>query len=821
MPSTAPLGQATTVVMAVDSTSRISLYGGGDKLSEQAIDPADPPLTVQTLSFGATDPGGLQPGAILLEQVSLWTIPLIDQYGALYSGNLNWTQPVENTPKPVVSIPTALSVREGDTLQIPVTKSGAGACTVQLRTIGASATTPVDYTGFLSPVTFGVNDTVVNVPLPTIADAPGVDAGDETLRLELSLAGSTDATLGNSSATITILEPPRVSVPISVSVREGNVLSLIVSKAGTGACSVTWRTLSGTGPTGATVASGDYTGVSATTLSFSASETQKTVTVTTLTDAVAEGPETFSILLENPTGCTITTGTCTVTILDPNAPEEPEQTALTVAVGFASAANCGLGYPIYKVTTLANSGTGSLRDACSVAGRMIIFEIAGRIVLTPGRDNRLDVKSNITIAGETAPAPGITVQGNEVKTTGSNVRISHITFERGYSDDVENGQLNSNVDVAKIAEGTARMTVNGQTVVWEGTPTVTSNIHFYHCAFYWGSDETVQHWPSLSRRIDGISYHDCIFAEPLWKPSNYDSTLANHWKVDNKPFQAQHNYGVLFGYGTKRADMQYCLFCDMDMREPFVDHTTSIVLANMIASNCRKGATIQQNPNPGAFLLTVKGYLCISGPNTGSATTYGGLQWLQYADQQPDGTAVFAEKLYGWKGGADNNTYNKPQEKVLIAHKDSTGKDIQPYWLNGTTKVLCMVNSAPIDTEPATKGLDTPEEIYDRAVLNVGPRPKEIRALIAGDTTIGNKNVARTIKQLKNKTGKWVNHQDEDHAGGFYKPTSVTRTFTSTATFPDGTLIGLPPAGAATPTATGRANQKAWLRKFLDRIQND
>ena len=257
-------------------------------------------MTVASLRFGATEPNGYDPGTFLMEQVSGWTFPLVDSHALPVSADLNYVQVSPPTVKPVVSIPAILTVKEGETLQIPVTKEGAGACTVQLRTIGVSAVTPTDYTGFLLPVAFGVNDTVVTVPLVTIADTE--DDPDQTLKIELSLAGSTDCTLGNSNGIITITEPPRISVPTTASVKEGNVLSVIVTKLGSGACSVTWRTSSDT----ATVLSSDYTGVSATTLNFTSVETSKTITVQTLTDAFVEGNEFFYIFIENPVNCKVT-----------------------------------------------------------------------------------------------------------------------------------------------------------------------------------------------------------------------------------------------------------------------------------------------------------------------------------------------------------------------------------------------------------------------------------------------------------------------------------------------------------------------------------
>ena len=314
MPNTAPRGESVTVLMTVDSTSRIALYSGGTKISEQAVGNNTPsiPLTVAALRFGATEPNGYTPGSFLIEQVSGWISPLAENDAMLVSSDLNYIPPVAEVPKPVVSIPASLSVKEGDTLQIPITKDGVGACSVQLRTIGVTATTPADYTGFIQVFNFGVNDTVINVPLVTILDAE--PEGDHKLKIELSLP--TDCTLGNSSGEITITEPPRVSVPTTASVKEGGILSLIVSKVGTGACSVTWRTSAET----AFVHLSDYVGQDAVILSFGANETQKTITVTTLTDALVEGTEYFNIFLENPSGCTITTAACRVSLLDANSP---------------------------------------------------------------------------------------------------------------------------------------------------------------------------------------------------------------------------------------------------------------------------------------------------------------------------------------------------------------------------------------------------------------------------------------------------------------------------------------------------------------------
>jgi hypothetical protein len=75
--------------------------------------------------------------------------------------------------------------------------------------------------------------------------------------------------------------------------------------------------------------------------------------------------------------------------------------------GFGAATTGGAGKPIYRVTTLADSGPGSLREAVSSSNRCIVFDVAGDIVLT----RQIYVGGAfVTIDGFTAPAPGITLR---------------------------------------------------------------------------------------------------------------------------------------------------------------------------------------------------------------------------------------------------------------------------------------------------------------------------------------------------------------------------------------------------------------------------
>lgn len=137
---------------------------------------------------------------------------------------------------------------------------------------------------------------------------------------------------------------------------------------------------------------------------------------------------------------------------------------------------------VYRVTHLNDSGPGSLRDAVSASGRVIVFDVGGIIRI----DQPLVFSAGLTIAGQTAPGGGITVYGNRVSFSGANNTICrYIRFRMGIDGD-------SGADAVGLANG--------------------SDLIFDHVSASWGRDET------FSISGDGavrITLQDCLIAQGL------------------------------------------------------------------------------------------------------------------------------------------------------------------------------------------------------------------------------------------------------------------------------------------------------------------
>ena len=201
---------------------------------------------------------------------------------------------------------------EGDTLAFAVTLSrvATGSVTVDYATADGTAAAGQDYTALSGTLTFAAGETEKSVSVATLADRT-LDDG-ETLTLTISNASG--ATIGNAAATGTLVDvPPLPTIGVAdASANEGDTLAFAVtlSEATTVAVTVAYATADGGATAGA-----DYTAASGT-LTFAPGDTEKTVAVALLHDALAEGNETLTLSLSNASRATIADGQATGTVTD-------------------------------------------------------------------------------------------------------------------------------------------------------------------------------------------------------------------------------------------------------------------------------------------------------------------------------------------------------------------------------------------------------------------------------------------------------------------------------------------------------------------------
>ena len=104
------------------------------------------------------------------------------------------------------------------------------------------------------------------------------------------------------------------------------------------------------------------------------------------------------------------------------------------AEGYGAYATGGRGGDVYVVTSLNNSGAGTLRDALNTvpaAGRTIVFAVSGYIPVVS--DTNFQVPNNVTIAGQTAPGDGIGLKGGRMLIKGNNTIMRHFRIRHGKS----------------------------------------------------------------------------------------------------------------------------------------------------------------------------------------------------------------------------------------------------------------------------------------------------------------------------------------------------------------------------------------------------
>ena len=240
-----------------------------------------------------------------------------------------------------------------------------------------------------------------------------------------------------------------------------------------------------------------------------------------------------------------------------NTEIEPQKSSTQIlafadAMGWAATTKGGRGGKIIKVTNLKKDGVGSFKNAVeSHEPRIIVFEVGGIIDL----DGSVIVLRNpyITIMGQTAPDPGITLIKGGMSIQTHEIIIQHIRVRPG-----ENKQPKKSG--------------------WEVDGINTNGAHHViidHCSFSWATDEN----PSASGcRFEGNNLEE-------WR-QNTSHTITFSYNIiaeglsHSSHAKGEHSKGSLIHDNTTEIAIIANLFASNVQRNPFFKGGAQGVIVN-------------------------------------------------------------------------------------------------------------------------------------------------------------------------------------------------------------------------------------------------
>ncbi len=192
------------------------------------------------------------------------------------------------------------------------------------------------------------------------------------------------------------------------------------------------------------------------------------------------------------------------------------------ALGFGSIATGGRNGTVFHVTTLADSGPGSFRDAVSSSGRTIVFDVGGYIAL----NSAVACKGNLTIAGQTAPGGGIGFKGGEISFAGQgNIIMRHVRIRPG------SDTASSNDDALSLYQA--------------------KNAIFDHCSIEFAPWNNIDGVGDSTHVITNITFMNCLIADPTYQQFGcHSESVGGTWSWFYNVFANSHNRNPLAKVNT-------------------------------------------------------------------------------------------------------------------------------------------------------------------------------------------------------------------------------------------------------------------------------
>ncbi len=275
------------------------------------------------------------------------------------------------------------------------------------------------------------------------------------------------------------------------------------------------------------------------------------------------------------------------------------------ALGFGANVTGGRGGTVYHVTTLADSGAGSFRDAVSHSHRIIVFDVGGYIKL----NSAVSCSGNLTIAGQTAPGGGIGFRGGEISfSSRSNIICRYLRIRPGSE------TASSTDDALAFADG--------RTMIFD------------HCSFEFGPwnniDAVSSSWQTTP--VTEITFQNCLNADPTYDASS----------------PPPQGFGAHTESVSSTMSWFYCVFANSHNRNPLAKINN--IFVNNLLYNCSAGYTTHTST---PFNHDIVNNYFVAGPASGS-----NFPWYQIDSNQ---SIYYSGNLYDANSdGALNGSITTP-----------------------------------------------------------------------------------------------------------------------------------------------------------------
>lgn len=353
------------------------------------------------------------------------------------------------------------------------------------------------------------------------------------------------------------------------------------------------------------------------------------------------------------------------------------------AQGFGTDTIAGRKGAVLVVDTLADSGKGSLRWALAQPGpRTIVFEVGGVIETKTSLELH---EPFVTVAGQTAPAPGITLFGAGLSIQTHDVLVQHLAFRPG---DAPDGPEPNDRDALQIIANERGLEV--------------FNVVIDHVSLSWAIDE-------------GLS---------TWYPGVHDVTVSNSLVAecanDSLHPEGKHSKALLVGDHTRRFAMFRNLLAHNHDRNPFIKgDTSSLVVNNFVYDPGRWPVGFFDNEGSGPSLSTLIGNDFVLGPSSIKEH-----HTVLISKSVKNGTRLHFTDNRGWD-------LQGTQQSLIDAE---AGHGAQ------------FVDTAPVSVTPMTVLRVT--EVEARVVANAGARPRSRDAVDARIVSTVTSRTGRIIDRV-------------------------------------------------------------------------